>query len=494
MMYGDPAARTGDAERFVLRLGPTGDRDRVGLIGQQVGDTHAGRPALLGQERRHRGGVEEHAQVDGPSGQRGDQPAAPVGQNVGRCQLRCTGEHDGGQPDGGSRAEAVGRWRGPGHEAEGDHADEHGRHRHRAGPEVCAAHRRMMAAAARSGEPGSLRSGAVLADELRTPALLVDGDAFARNVATMSAALPGPRLRPHVKAFKSTALARELATAGHRHLCGATLRELAGLAAAGLGDDLLLANETVDEAHLREVVDGGGRITVAVDSPETIEVAARAGVRRGAGRRGRRDAALRLPPEDAGGLADAAHAARARGPRGHGLRGPPHDRRSGHEGRAGGGVDGAAHGAHADVGGEVVSGGGTGTYAVNQACTEIQAGSYAAHGHQLRRHRRPVRAGAAAAHHGRLGATARAAGRSLDGGLKALGMDHGNPSVDGGEVWFCSDEHTTFAPADGAAPAGRRPRDVVPAHVDPTVAYHERFHVVAGDEVVDIWPVDLRGW
>ena len=32
-----------------------------------------------------------------------------------------------------------------------------------------------------------------------------------------------------------------------------------------------------------------------------------------------------------------------------------------------------------------------------------------------------------------------------DGGLKALGMDHGNPNSDGATVWFCSDEHTTFA-------------------------------------------------
>jgi D-serine deaminase-like pyridoxal phosphate-dependent protein len=36
---------------------------------------------------------------------------------------------------------------------------------------------------------------------------------------------------------------------------------------------------------------------------------------------------------------------------------------------------------------------------------------------------------------------------------------------------------------------------VTPAHVDPTVAYHERMHVVddAGT-VVETWPVDLRGW
>ena len=33
--------------------------------------------------------------------------------------------------------------------------------------------------------------------------------------------------------------------------------------------------------------------------------------------------------------------------------------------------------AHRDVGGEVVSAGGTGTYALNRAATEIQAGSYA---------------------------------------------------------------------------------------------------------------------
>ena len=35
---------------------------------------------------------------------------------------------------------------------------------------------------------------------------------------------------------------------------------------------------------------------------------------------------------------------------------------------------------------------------------------------------------------------------------------------------------------------------VVPAHLDPTVAYHERMHVVDGDDVLETWPVDLRGW
>ena len=81
-----------------------------------------------------------------------------------------------------------------------------------------------------------------------------------------------------------------------------------------------------------------------------------------------------------------------------------------------------------------------------------------------------------------------------DAGLKAQGMDHGKPTVEGAKVWFCSDEHTTFAPDEpGSVAVGDRVR-LLPAHVDPTVAYHERMHVVRGDEVVDVWEVDLRGW
>ena len=80
-----------------------------------------------------------------------------------------------------------------------------------------------------------------------------------------------------------------------------------------------------------------------------------------------------------------------------------------------------------------------------------------------------------------------------DVGLKALGMDHGNPSIDGASVWFCSDEHVTFA-ARGDRPAvGDRVR-VVPAHVDPTMAMHEVAWLVDGDDVLERWPIDLRGW
>jgi D-serine deaminase-like pyridoxal phosphate-dependent protein len=75
-------------------------------------------------------------------------------------------------------------------------------------------------------------------------------------------------------------------------------------------------------------------------------------------------------------------------------------------------------------------------------------------------------------------------------------MDHGDPTVvDAGTCWFVSDEHTTFGWRDGAPRlrAGDRVR-LHPAHVDPTVACHERMFVVDGDDVLDSWEVDLRGW
>jgi D-serine deaminase-like pyridoxal phosphate-dependent protein len=79
-----------------------------------------------------------------------------------------------------------------------------------------------------------------------------------------------------------------------------------------------------------------------------------------------------------------------------------------------------------------------------------------------------------------------------DCGLKALGMDHGLPTIPEATVWFCSDEHVTFAPTAPLRVGDRI--EVVPAHVDPTVAYHEVFSVVREGRVLDTWPIDMRGW
>jgi D-threonine aldolase len=329
--------------------------------------------------------------------------------------------------------------------------------------------------------------------ELQTPALVVDGAALDHNLATMATALPGARLRPHVKAHKTTALAARQAAAGHRGFTCATIREVEGMAKAGLGDDLLLANEVVDARRLGRVVESGARVTLAVDSDATVDAAAAGGVREVV-----IDINVGLPrcgcdPLEAERLADRSRTAglEVRGVMGYEghlmMEQPRPDRVAKTEASMATLLQGHRH-----VGGELVSGGGTGTYDINRWVNEIQAGSYAlmdtAYGELGLPFRQALFVEATVI-------SVNPAGWAVaDCGLKALGMDHGNPAIAECDVWYCSDEHITF----GSSPlpsVGDRVR-VVPAHVDPTVAYHERMHLLApgGTEVAETWEVDLRGW
>jgi D-serine deaminase-like pyridoxal phosphate-dependent protein len=330
----------------------------------------------------------------------------------------------------------------------------------------------------------------VKAAALTTPALLVRRDLLERNLATMSSALPGERLRPHVKAHKCTQLAAQQAALGHAGFTCATLAEMEGMTRAGLGTDLLLANEVADASRLGALASAGARVTVAVDSEATIDAAVAARVPEvvidvnvGLQRCGCR-------PEDAGALGEKARA------RGLTVRGV-----MGYEGHAVGLPDREERmalvrasmellvAAHAQVGGELVTAGGTGSYDLNHWATEIQAGSYAlmdtAYGALDLPFSQALEVLATVISVAPDWAVA-------DCGLKALGMDHGNPSMKEGTVRFCSDEHVTFAPHERVRVGDRV--HVLPAHVDPTVAYHEHLYVIDGDDVIERWPVDLRGW
>src|SRR5262245_9310506 len=325
--------------------------------------------------------------------------------------------------------------------------------------------------------------------DLQTPALLVEGSILDTNLELLAARLPGPRLRPHVKAHKCTALARRQAALGHRSFTCATIREVEGMAAAGLGDDLLLANEVMDATRLGRLRDRA-RVTVAVDSEATVEAAARAGLREVL-----IDVNVGLPrcgcaPDAAAALADLARV------RGLSIRGV-----MGYEGHVMLLPDRAARAAgtaeamelllqtHAAVGGDVISAGGTGTWDLQTRATEIQAGSYALMDTAYAKLDLPFREALTVL----ATVVSTSPGHAVaDCGLKALGMDHGNPTIDGATVLFCSDEHVTFVPDQPLHP-GERVR-VRPAHVDPTVAYHERLHMVDGERVLESWSVDLRGW
>jgi D-serine deaminase-like pyridoxal phosphate-dependent protein len=326
--------------------------------------------------------------------------------------------------------------------------------------------------------------------DLGTPALVVDAAALAHNLDAMAAALPGNRCRPHVKAHKTTALAREQAARGHRHFTCATPKEMEGLARVGLGDDLLLANEVVDGKRLKRLARVNARVTVAVDSQATIDAAASTGIREilvdvdvGMFRCG-------CSPDDAGRVADLA---RARGLEVRGV--------MGYEGHVMGIADRATRvqqteaamelllRAHRHVGGDVVSAGGTCNFDINRWANEIQAGTYALMDTAYTYPDLPFRPAVSVV------ATVISVSSGwavADCGLKSLALDHGNPTVEGGDVWYCSDEHVTFSP-ERPVRVGDRVR-VWPAHVDPTVAKHEHMHVLDGEEIVDTWDVDLRGW
>ena len=333
-------------------------------------------------------------------------------------------------------------------------------------------------------------------DDLPTPALVIEQSVFEANLEAMDAVRPGTKLRPHVKAFKSTAMAARLAADGHTAFCCATPREVEGLVLAGLGRDVLLANESLDVARLGTLAGDGdleANITIAIASDATLDAAITGGVRSVL-----IDVEVGLPrcgcdPADAGRLADRARAV------GLDVRGV-----MGYEGHLMMVEDRVERiervessmalllAAAADVGGDIVSGGGTGTFDTNTWCTEIQAGSYTLLDTDYAKLDLPFEIALNV-----LGTVVSVSSKGwmiADTGLKSMGMDHGNPTWEGGDLFFLSDEHATLLPPEISDwSVGDRVR-LQPAHIDPTIAKHEHLWLIDGDNIVDRWAIDLRYW
>lgn len=341
--------------------------------------------------------------------------------------------------------------------------------------------------------------------EIPTPALCVDLDVLERNLETMHGFFRGSAcaVRPHFKAHKTPAIARLQAQAGCGGFTCATVREAEVLAAEGF-DDLLIANEIADASKAARVAELAARVrlTVAVDSPETVEVV------RDTGAGVLVDVNVGLPrcgvvPE--GALAVAEAAARA----GLEVRGV-----MGYEGHATVVEDRTERaavvresmelllGAAADVrticpNAAVVSAGSTLTYdmaGTTPGVTEVQAGSYALMDTTFAMPGVPF-----AEALGCLTTVLSVQGELavLDAGLKALATDHGPPALADGvpaKPFLFSDEHTTLAVREGFS---LRPGDrtwLRPSHVDPTVNLHDRLYARRGEEVVEVWPVAGRGY
>jgi D-serine deaminase-like pyridoxal phosphate-dependent protein len=147
---------------------------------------------------------------------------------------------------------------------------------------------------------------------------------------------------------------------------------------------------------------------------------------------------------------------------------------------------------------DVVSAGSTGTYEVTgktRGVTEIQAGSYVLMDTAYAKFGLPFEQafwvqGTVLSRPSETRVTA-------DCGHKSCTMDHGMPDlrdVAGGSVMFLADEHAMITVPPECALGPGDPVGLWPSHIDPTINLHDVFYVVESDQVIDIWPIEARGY
>jgi D-serine deaminase-like pyridoxal phosphate-dependent protein len=121
-------------------------------------------------------------------------------------------------------------------------------------------------------------------DEIATPALVIDLEAFDRNLAKMAAyvASAGVALRAHAKTHRSVAVARRQMSHGAVGQCVQTVGEAEALVRGGIGD-ILVSNEVWGDRKLDRLATlaQAARISLCFDSLEGVEAASRAARRAG---------------------------------------------------------------------------------------------------------------------------------------------------------------------------------------------------------------------
>ena len=351
-----------------------------------------------------------------------------------------------------------------------------------------------------------------------TPALVLDLDAFERNLQRMADATRGSnvRLRAHAKSHKCPDIARRQVALGAVGICCQKVSEAAVFAQAGIAD-ILITNQVIGEAKLRHLVQLArkARIGVLVDDARQIPPLAAAAsghgvmldvyveVNVGADRCGvaTGDAAVTLARQIGTGPAL----------RFAGLQcyhGPAQHLRSPAERKAA-----AAQAAHAarlsrqaiedcGIAVECVTGGGTGTFIHDGGSgvfNEIQAGSYVFMDRDYGDNRRGE--GEIAFEHALFVRTTVMSRATLtravvDAGLKASSVDSGLPTVwQRPELSFvkAADEHGVLETPPAASIALGDVMMLVPGHCDPTVNLYDELVCFRGDCVEAVWPIAARG-
>jgi 3-hydroxy-D-aspartate aldolase len=366
------------------------------------------------------------------------------------------------------------------------------------------------------GQPGSR-------DRLCTPALVLDLDALERNVAEMAAycAAHGVALRPHAKTHKSVEVAGRQLEAGAIGISVATIGEAERLTDGGIGN-LLITSPLPTPAKLRRLRTLLGRaegLMVVADSVAGVDALAETVadadrqlivlVDLGVGRQrtgctsiGQAQAVARRIA-DSNTLAFGGVQAYA-GHLQHTAEIAERGRQDALErARAGEAVerlraDGLVP--------RMVTGAGTGSHALDAASglfTELQCGSYVFM--DVDYQRVALRPDQAQPFEPALFVrtsviSANSAGHvTTDAGLKHFATDGPRPVIArgapaGAEYHFFGDEHgrIELPNAPEHLPVGTVLECITP-HCDPTVNLYDVYHVVHGDVLVDIWPIDARG-
>ena len=350
--------------------------------------------------------------------------------------------------------------------------------------------------------------------DIPTPALLVDVPALDRNIARMArffAGLPC-KLRPHFKAHKTPEIARrQLAAGSCTGITCATVSEAEIV--AQFCDDLLIANEVIGAAKCARVAALARRVTVtiAVDSAAGVAQIGAAAVDAGATvgvlvdvNVGQERCGVK-PGEDALALARLATTTPGvslRGVMGYEGHLQPVPDRTEREQRALAAMRQLT--ATADLlrsSGltcDIVSAGGTGTFDISgrvAGVTEIQAGSYALMDTDYGRLDLPFEPAFSVL--GTILSRPTDDRCVADCGHKSMTKDHGLPAVKtmhGASVASLNDEHAVITLAPGSSIQIGDRVELLPSHTDPTVNLHDVFYAMDGDQVVDIWPIEGRGY
>ena len=361
----------------------------------------------------------------------------------------------------------------------------------------------------------------MLEDEIDTPALVIDLDAFEFNLDRMAALLAptGAKLRAHAKTHKSPVIAHQQIARGAVGQCVQKVAEAEILAWGGVAD-ILVSNEIVGGAKLARLAALAriAKVAVCVDHPSQVAAAAEAaeaaGVRIsvlveidvGAARCGVQ------PGPDAVALAKQIAASRHLIFGGlQAYQGSAQHRRGVEERRKL--IDHAIDGSRRTIeqlrqqglSCSIVGGGGTGTFEIEAASgvyTEIQAGSYAFmdadYARNLDAHGAPI---STFRHALFVLATVMSAPRHglavLDAGHKAVSIDSGMPTLwQRPDIRYvsASDEHgkLEYGPETAAVKLGEKLR-LIPGHCDPTVDRFDWYVGVRGGRVECLWPVAARG-